>query len=120
MNAEDNRKEPTEPITVTSFAVLGSHLFWVVLGPLVLLLLLWGTTASESGWVAALDIAFFVVVASMIFGRWLDQRSGQGTTSAGEQSTWRDFRRYAWSLPIVAASAWIVANLLGNHVLDGG
>ena len=120
MNAEGNRKEPKEPIVVTSLAVLGPHLFWVVLGPLVLLLLLWGIAASGSGWVTVLDIAFFVVVALIILGRWLDQRSGQGTNSAGEQSTWRDFRRYARSLPIVAASAWIVANLLGNHVLDGG
>ena len=120
MNAEDNRKEPREPVAVTSFAVLGLHLFWAALGPLILAVLLWSFITSANGWITALDVFFFVVVALMVCGRWLDQRSGQGTTSTGEQSTWKDFRRYALSLPILAVSAWIVANLLGNHVFDGG
>ncbi len=120
MNTEDKRKEPQEPVAVTSIAVLGTHIFWMALGPLLLLFALWGIVSSGSGWATVLDIVFFVVAGLMICSRWLDQRSGQGTTSAGDRSTWKDFRRYAWSLSIAAVSAWIAANLLGNHILNGG
>ena len=65
-------------------------------------------------------LVFFVVVAAMVFGRWVEQRSGQGVTMSGELSTWEDFRRYAiLVLPLLAIALWIVANVLGNHWFQG-
>jgi len=109
-----------KPVLVTSLFVLVTHLSWFIIGPLLLVLFLWGIVQAGSGWITSLDCAFFAVVVLMIVGRWLDQRSGQGTTSTGELSTWNDFRRYVAIVPVVAIVAWIVANVTGNHFMEGG
>jgi hypothetical protein len=75
---------------------------------------------TGSGWLTAFGATYFLVVAVMLLGRWVDQRSGQGTTTTGEPSTWEDFRRYALLLPPLALGAWILANVVGNHVFQGG
>jgi len=120
MNSNDDKRDPNESGSVTSITVLGTHLFWFAIGPLIMLFILWEISTVGSGWTTVLDAVFFSVVVLMVCCRWLDQRSGQGTTGAGERSTWRDFRRYALTLPMLAVPAWIVANLVGNHILDGG
>ena len=74
---------------------------------------------AGTGWATVLDFVFFVVVAAMVFARWVEQRSGQGATMSGEPSTWEDFRRYAIRLPLLAIALWIVANVLGNHWFQG-
>jgi hypothetical protein len=59
---------------------------------------------------------FFVLVGLMACCRWLDQRSGQGTTINGA-FTLANFRRYAVLMPTVAGAAWIAANVIGNYFL---
>ena len=115
VDAGDKAESPREKKAVTSFGVLIAHVIWFFLGPLTLMLLLLGIINVGGGWASALDAVFFVVIALMILGRWIDQRSGQGTTGYGEPSTWDDFRRYAIGAPILGVAAWIVANVIGNH-----
>jgi hypothetical protein len=110
---------PSDSVTVTSFKVLGAHFTWIFMGPLMLLLMLVNIVRLGTGWLTALDAAFFVMVTSMILCRWVDQRSGQGTKITGEPSKWEDFQRYARVLPLLAIGAWILANVLGNHLLQG-
>jgi hypothetical protein len=109
---------PNAPV-VTSFSIMVAHFTWFLLGPLILLLTFMSIVRAATGWLTALDLVFFVVVAAMVFGRWVEQRSGQGVTMSGEPSTWEDFRRYATWLPVLATALWIVANVLGNHWFQG-
>ena len=111
---------PGEPVVLTNATVLAAHVTWMLYGPFILFLILISIVRLGSGWLTALDIAYFVVVAAMIFCRWFDQRSGQACTTTGEPSTWEDFRRYALLLPPLAIGAWILSNLLGNHWFQGG
>ena len=110
----------SDPVIVTSFKVLVAHVTWIFVGPLILVLILANIVRAGTGWLTALDATFFVLVAAMILCRWVDQRSGQGTTMTGEPSTWENFRRYALLLPPLAVGLWALANVLGNHWLQGG
>ena len=103
---------------VTRFGVLFAHVVWFFLGPLTLLMILFGIVNVGSGWATVLDAVFFLLVVLIIGCRWIDQRSGQGTTDSGEPSTWDDFRRYALFAPIIAGVAWITANVLGNYCIN--
>ena len=105
------------PVAVNSFGVLAIHVAWVFVGPLFLVLLVLNILQGGAGWGTAVDVAFFGVVAGIVLCRWLDQRSGQGTTSTGDPSTWADFRRYVQLFVTLAVGVWIVANVLGNYVL---
>jgi hypothetical protein len=93
-----------------------AHVAWIFMGPFVLFLILINIVRLGTGWLTALDAAYFVVVAAMILCRWFDQRSGQAITTTGVSATWADFRRYALLLPSLAIGAWILANAIGNHM----
>lgn len=93
---------------------------WLLAGPFALLVTLYGIVNTSSGWVTTLDAVFFVIVGLMIGCRWAEQRSGQGTSAYGEPSTWADFQRYVKALVPLALGAWMVANVLGNHILSSG
>jgi len=103
---------------INSLSVLGARLTWIIVGPAVLLGLTFGIVSSGSGWVTALDIAFCVVAGLMLLGRWVEQRSGSATDSRGEPATPEQLRRYVSTLIPVAATIWLMANVLGNHILD--
>ncbi len=105
------------PGEITSFTVLGARLTWVALGPLAFAALAAGIVYRGQGWFTGLDALFGVVVGLMILGRWVEQRSGVATTVTGEPATVAQCKRYVALLLLVAAATWIVANLLGNHVL---
>jgi hypothetical protein len=111
---------PNAAPDITSFRVLFAHITWFFIGPLALFLTLLCIVNAGTGWVTILDAVFFVLVGLIVWCRWFDQRSGQGTTSSGEPSTWADFQRYVLLMPVVAGAAWIVANVIGNHLLSMG
>jgi hypothetical protein len=112
------RREGDPPV-VTGMTPLVARVVWFFLGPMVLLVTLWGILSQGSGWITLLDGFYLVIVVLMIGARWVEQRSGQATTAMGERATWADFRRYATLLVPLAAGAWIAANAVGNHLLDG-
>lgn len=114
----DREQNPGDGPAVTRFAVLAGRVMWFFFGPLVLVLAAVGILTSGSGWTTALDAVYLTVVALMVWGRWVEQRSGQAMTATGEPATWKDFRRYVEVLVPLAAAVWIAANLLGNHVLN--
>ena len=107
---------PANRVPITKFSVLAVHVAWMLIGPFVLLVTLVNIVRLGTGWLTILDAVYFIVVVGMILCRWIDQRSGQATTSTGETATWADFRRYAMLLPPLAIGAWILANAIGNHM----
>ena len=117
LSAAESPAASSERVVVNNSAVLGARITWFFVGPFILFLILINIVRAGTGWLTALDAAYFVVLAAMIFCRWYEQRSGQGTTTTGEPATWEDFRRYALVLPPLAIGAWILANAIGNHML---
>jgi hypothetical protein len=115
VSTDSNEKPAVQP--VTSIFVLLARLTWCVLGPLVLGLTTITIVTRGSGWATSWNLLFALIVAAMIGGRWVEQRSGSATTLTGEPATPQDWRRY-WHLLIpTAAGIWIAANALGNHIL---
>jgi hypothetical protein len=114
----DHRPENhKDQVVTTSIGIVGAHLLWMFVGPFALGVLLLIIVRSGSGWLTGPDLGLLIVVVLMLCARWIDQRSGQATTANGEPSTWADFRRYALTLPVLAGSAWVVANVIGSHFL---
>jgi len=108
-------QEPSEQIT--SASVLGARLTWSFIGPAALLLTSFGIISSGEGWLTKLDILFAVVVVWMLFGRWFDQQKTSDAPTAEGRPAKGPFGRYVGMLLAIAAGAWLVANVLGNHLL---
>jgi hypothetical protein len=113
-------KESQDRRVITTFGGLFLRAMWFFAGPAALLLTLYGIAHAGSGWATVLDAVFFVVVGLMVWCRWIEQQSGRGTTVYGGASTWADFRRYVKTFLPLAVLAWLAANLLGNHLFNGG
>jgi len=105
------------PGQIGSFWVLGARLTWVAVGPLALLGIVYGIVSAGTGWWTGLDAAFAVFAVLILLGRWVEYRSGTATSLHGEPTTPAQFRRYLLVVPALGLGAWLVANLLGNHVL---
>ncbi len=99
----------------SGLALLG-RLMWMVLGPILAISTI-GAIVTRADWFTPWDAAFGIVVALMVGGRWVEQRSGEAMTATGEPTTVEHFRRYVRILLPLAVGVWTVANVLGNHVL---
>lgn len=102
---------------ISSGMVLLGRVTWMMLGPAALLGIIYAITANSSGWFRIPDAAYVAVVALMIGGRWIEQRSGAATTATGEPATVRHFKRYIRTLLPLAVGVWIAANVVGNHFM---
>lgn len=107
--------QPHNEVTVTHLSELLPRLVWIFLGPMALMLLLYGIAHVGSGWLTFFDVTFFVVLLVTIGCRWLEQRSRHPATATGEPSTWENFRHYSWATLFLAGTGWVLANVLGNH-----
>ncbi len=97
--------------------VVMGRLMWMFFGPMLLCFITYGIVTSGSGWLTTRDIAFGVVIALMAGGRWWEHRSGAAMTATGDPATEAHLTRYVQILLPLAAVVWVVANVLGNHVL---
>lgn len=103
---------PTTPV-VPALA----RLFWMMIGPLVLILLTFVILQMGQGWLTAADIAFLAILAGVILARWLEFQGGQPQTATGEPATPAHLRRFIVAALPIGLGIWVIANLLGNHWL---
>jgi hypothetical protein len=96
----------------TSLIELFARLFWLMIGPAILLLLAYAIAANQKGWFAPMSIGFLVVLAGMIMARRSDPHDG-----AGDPTTLSQLRRYTVCTIGLGIVAWVVVNLLGNYWL---
>jgi hypothetical protein len=108
---------PVGPREIASISVLGARATWVLAGPLALAGITYGIVSRGTGWLTGLDAAFGAVVVLMLLARRVEFRSGSATSLTGEPATPAAYRCYMTLLPVLAAAVWIVANVLGNHIL---
>lgn len=103
-----------------SFGLVGlARLHWVMYGPMILLLLLLGVATKGGGWFTLLDVAFIVVLATVMFARWYEFRGGNSVTGTGEPATPTHLRNYLVGAVLIGLGTWIVANLIGNPWQEG-
>lgn len=103
--------------STTSTAALFGRLFWMMIGPLSLALTVYYIVTSGTGWRTFADGLYFVILLGMILGKWLEFHGGNPQTSAGDPATPADLRRYVVTLVIVGPLVWVLANVVGNHLL---
>jgi hypothetical protein len=108
-------------MTVQQYSSSGAgfaRLFWMMLGPLVLLLLALSIVSQGRSWLTVTDFVFLACVLLLPLARWYEFRAGEPRTSTGDPATERDLRRYAAGALVIGAGIWIGANVLGVHVFD--
>jgi hypothetical protein len=109
-------KTPAQSKSVNSLKVLIVHLFWMLLGPALLFAFLYINAIEDGNWLSGIDLAYFIVLALILFSRWLDQWSDECALSDGPISSWQEYKRFVYIFVPAALSAWIVTNLIGNYL----
>jgi hypothetical protein len=102
---------------MTSSAALFGRLFWMIAGPIGLAVLALRIAQEGTGWFTVTDLVFFIILAGMLLGRWVEFRSGSARTGMGEPATSDDLHRYLMTASLAGLGLWALANLAGNHLL---
>ena len=92
---------------------LFARLLWVMVGPFALALLALSIARNRGGWLSPPSLAYFPVLGTTIFGRWLEFRGGHPMSATGEPATEAHLRRYLIGAATLGLAVWIVANSLG-------
>jgi hypothetical protein len=108
---DDSKARP-----INSLLVLLGRLAWAAVGPVLLVGALYGVMHHQ-GWLTFWDLFYVLVVVIMLAGRWVEHRSGSATKLTGEPAGVGHFSRYASVMLPCTVAAWVVANVLTNHVL---
>ena len=101
----------------TPLDIVSGRLFWMMVGPLALVLTTYFIVTSGTGWTTTADFLFFIILGGMILGKWLEFRGGSPETQTGERATTADLRRYILMVVTAGPVVWVIANILGNYVL---
>jgi hypothetical protein len=102
---------------ITSLTVVIGRLFWMMVGPLTLMVTIYFFVSSGTGWWTVADLLYFIILGGMILGKWLEFRGGNPQTSTGEPAGPTDLRRYVLMVVTIGPIVWVLANLVGNHLL---
>ena len=105
----------TEQPPTKSFALVLARMFWIQLGPMILIILALNIIMYGRGWFTALDLIFLALLGGLVLARWFEFRGGNPLTSTGEPATKSHLRRYAIGSTIAGLGTWVFANLLGNY-----
>jgi hypothetical protein len=103
---------------ITSLSAIFARVFWMMIGPLSLVLLAFTIVQIGSGWLTWADGGYLGVLVGMLYARWSEFHKGRAMTTAGQRATPAHLRRYMQQAASLGLGMWIVANVLGNHVLD--
>lgn len=109
---------PSPPPTSQPLWAFAVRMFWVMVGPglLALMLLLMGM--QKKVWLAAIDGIFVCTLCLLIVARWIDFRFADPTLTTGEIATAGQIRNYSIGAVVLGLVAWLTATALGVYVLD--
>lgn len=94
-----------------------ARMFWLLLGPAILLLLALSIAKRGSSWFTPHDVAYLCVLGLVLFARWFEFRENP-TTGAGEPATPADLRKYLIGATAIGMGLWCTAHGLGNYFLN--
>lgn len=101
----------------SQLALVG-RVFWMMAGPACLLVCtILILSPPGTGWHTGADIMYWIALAGMILGRWVEHRGGNPRNGMGEPATASDLRRYIIVVAIVGSAIWVAANIVSNYVL---
>lgn len=84
-----------EPKYDSLFRLITERLYWFAIGPMFMILMLLGVINDEPERRIGYSVAYLIGLAGLPLSRWLEMRSGNAVTAAGEPATWAQFRKYA-------------------------
>jgi small-conductance mechanosensitive channel len=102
----------------TSIGAVVARVFWMMLGPLMLLVMAFTIAKNGNGWLSGVSIGYLGVLAATILARWLEFRDGAALTSDGQPMTTQLLRRFVVLAAVVGLAVWVVANVLGIFVFS--
>jgi hypothetical protein len=111
---ELNSVDSQDPSTSSASGCL-ARIFWTTLGNIVALLcVVW--IVQSKGFSAA-DLAYWLLIGSLIGVRYLDISRFQGAsfTSLDIRATLRDWRRYSAALLLVSLLVWLFAHIASGR-----
>ncbi len=101
----------------SQLALIG-RLFWMMAGPACLLVsTILILNSPRTGWHTGADIVYWIALAGMILGRWVEHRGGNPRNGMGEPATASDLRRYIVVTALAGTAIWVAVNIVGNYVL---
>lgn len=103
---------PAESNTLV-LPILG-RVFWLMLGPLLLVLMTFIIASTGNGWLTPADLVFFGILVALVIARWLEFRGGNPQTAEGQPATPEHFRRYLIVVIALGLGLWLIANIVGN------
>jgi len=108
-----------EPRPVTTLHAVFARSYWMLLGPIALLIGAVGVFMHGTGWFTGADAALAIIAGAMIGCRWYDLKYGSGLEADGQPDTPEGVRRYTLKIAGVAIGAWVIGNLLWNVIPVG-
>lgn len=82
------------------------RLYWMFLGNVVLLFLLYLIFDRKAAFPARFDALYLGTVASIVAARYIDIRYLKGETGDGRPATLKDWRNHATTVTVAGAIAW--------------
>ncbi len=92
------------------FRLITERLYWFFIGPMFMILMLLGVINDEPERRIGYSIAYLVALAGLPLSRWLEMRSGNAQTAAGEPATWAHFRQYALVSLVIGITALLAVH----------
>jgi hypothetical protein len=92
-------------------------MYWIMIGPGLLVLLLLLMAMQKETWLEGIDFAFAVFLLLVIISRWVDFLYADPTLTTGEVATSSQIRNHSLFAVIIGLGSWITATLLGLYVL---
>ena len=108
---------PSAPPPSQPLWAVGVRLFWAMIGPGLLALLLLLTAMQKKVWVAGIDAVFVAVLFLLVLTRWIDFLYADPTLTTGEIATVSQIRNHSFFAVILGLVAWLTATALGIYVL---
>ena len=98
----------------TSALELLSRMYWMIVGPLILIIPGYLILEKGNGWLTPPDIAFLLFLTGMPVARWIEFQYGRPRTTTGEPATQADLNRYVIMIMTMGLAVWVAVNLIGN------
>ena len=92
-----------------------ARLYWMFLGPMLLLLGAVSLVNGRGGRLAPRSLTFVGMFASLLLCRWAEFHAGNAKTAEGEPATAAHLRRYLLVATLIGSAVWVVANLVGAY-----
>jgi hypothetical protein len=102
--------QPTEKYD----SVLGlmARFFWMLLGNAILFFLTIFTLLHQGKMFNAADVVFWITVAALVLTRYIDIKSLDSLTAAGQPASMANWRKYTIFLLICSTAVWVLSHVI--------